>query len=79
MTEIIFKKNKINSANEFVKIFNDTSNILVITGKNGCGKTRFFHYLQDFLTKQTEQTEQFYPILLQFGAEILKTQSNKFK
>jgi len=33
MTEIIFKKNKINSANEFVKIFNDTSNILVITGK----------------------------------------------
>ena len=78
MTEIIFQKKKINSANEFVNIFKETKNILVITGKNGCGKTRFFHYLQDFLSK-TEQTERFYPILLQFGAEILKTQSKKFE
>ncbi len=77
MTEIIFKDKKIVSADDFIKIFNNNkNNVLVITGKNGCGKTRFFNYLKDFLT---EQTEKFYPILLQFSAENLKAQSKQFE
>jgi energy-coupling factor transporter ATP-binding protein EcfA2 len=77
MTEIIFKNKKIESADDFIKIFNNNkNNVLVITGKNGCGKTRFFNYLKDFLK---EQTEKFYPILLQFSAENLKAQSKQFE
>jgi hypothetical protein len=75
MVSIIFNENSMNTGQNFMDNFNNSNEVMVITGVNGSGKTKCFEFLQTFLSKN----QLFYPISIQSSSDQLKNHSSSYQ